>query len=154
MDGGYIFESPIGLLEIREKGGCISDIALCGGADNTKHAYRSDLLYEAHRQLSEYFSGTRRIFDLPICCDGTAFRQTVWNELRNIPYGETRSYADIAAAIGKPSAVRAVGQACNKNPLLIIVPCHRIIRKSGADGGYVCGGEAKRLLLELEKRYM
>lgn len=70
MDGSYIFESPIGMLEIREKGGCISGISLCGGADNAKHAYRSDLLYEAHRQLSEYFCGRRRVFDLPVSCEG------------------------------------------------------------------------------------
>lgn len=153
MDGSYIFESPIGMLEIREKSGCISGISLCGGTDNAKYTCRSDLLYEAYRQLSEYFCGTRKIFDLPVRCEGTAFRQAVWKELRKIPYGETRSYADIAAAIGKPAAVRAVGQANSRNPLLIIVPCHRVIRKSGVDGGYVCGAEAKRLLLELEKRY-
>ncbi|MCI5904791.1 MAG: methylated-DNA--[protein]-cysteine S-methyltransferase [Oscillospiraceae bacterium] len=153
MDGGYIFESPIGMLEIREKNGYISGISLCGGADNARHVCRSDLLYEAHKQLGEYFCGTRKIFDLPLSCEGTPFRQAVWKELHNIPYGETRSYADIAAAIGKPSSVRAVGQANAANPLLIIIPCHRVIRKSGADGGYVCGAEAKRLLLELEKRY-
>ncbi|MGN0609243.1 MAG: methylated-DNA--[protein]-cysteine S-methyltransferase [Oscillospiraceae bacterium] len=151
MDGSYIFESPIGMLEISEKGSCISGISLCVGADNAKHVCRSDLLYEAYRQLNEYFCGRRRVFDLPVSCEGTAFRQAVWKELCNIPYGETRSYADIAAAIGKPAAVRAVGQANALNPLLIIVPCHRVIRKSGADGGYVCGANAKRLLLELEK---
>ena len=85
---------------------------------------------------------------------GTTFQKQVWEELQRIPYGETRSYEDIAVAIGNPKAVRAVGQANNRNPLLIIVPCHRVIHKNGDITGFACGTEVKKYLLDLEKGYI
>lgn len=113
----------------------------------------SDLLYEAYVQLNEYFTGKRKVFDLPINLNGTSFQQKVWKELRNIPYGETKSYRDIASSIGNKKAVRAVGCANSKNPILIIVPCHRVINKNGKLGGFACGIDVKKFLLELEARF-
>jgi len=102
------------------------------------------------RQLKEYFAGRRRQFDLPLDLRGTDFQKRCWRELLKIPYGETRSYADIARAIGNPAAVRAVGLANGQNPIAIIVPCHRVIGSDGSLTGYGGGLETKRKLLELE----
>ena len=102
------------------------------------------------RQLEEYFAGRRRVFDLALDLRGTDFQKRCWHELLKIPYGETRSYADIARAIGKPAAVRAVGLANGQNPIAIIVPCHRVIGSDGSLTGYGGGLETKRKLLELE----
>ena len=101
-------------------------------------------------QMDEYFSGRRRRFDLPLDIRGTDFQKRCWQELLKIPYGETRSYADIARAIGNPAAVRAVGLANGQNPIAIIVPCHRVIGSDGSLTGYGGGLETKRKLLELE----
>jgi len=102
------------------------------------------------RQLEEYFAGRRRRFDLPLDLRGTDFQKRCWQELLKIPYGETRSYADIARAIGNPAAVRAVGLANGKNPIAIVVPCHRVIGSDGSLTGYGGGLETKRKLLQLE----
>ena len=102
------------------------------------------------RQLEEYFAGRRRQFDLLLDLRGTDFQKRCWLELLKIPYGETRSYADIARAIGNPLAVRAVGLANGQNPIAIIVPCHRVIGSDGSLTGYGGGLETKRKLLELE----
>jgi O-6-methylguanine DNA methyltransferase len=101
-------------------------------------------------QLREYFEGTRREFALALDPRGTPFQLAVWSALRNVPYGETRSYADIASAVGNPRAVRAVGGANNKNPLPIVIPCHRIIGSDGSPVGYGGGLDRKAYLLELE----
>jgi methylated-DNA-[protein]-cysteine S-methyltransferase len=108
------------------------------------------LLEETARQLGEYFAGERRAFDLPLELMGTDFQRRVWTELTRIPYGETRSYADIARHIGQPAAVRAVGAANGRNPISIIVPCHRVIGTSGALTGFGGGLDAKARLLALE----
>lgn len=110
------------------------------------------LANKAHAQLDEYFKGAREGFDLPLCPQGSDFQHLVWKELSLIPYGETRSYLDIAKQIGKPGASRAVGSANGKNPLAIFVPCHRVIAANGGLGGYNGGLKAKRALLELEKK--
>jgi O-6-methylguanine DNA methyltransferase len=102
------------------------------------------------RQLEEYFAGRRRKFNVPLDLRGTDFQKRCWQELLKIPYGETRSYADIARAIGNPLAVRAVGLANGQNPTAIIVPCHRVIGSDGSLTGYGGGLEIKRKLLELE----
>lgn len=153
-----IFRSPIGVLQISEENGRITSLNLQQKESESallqEHEQHSDLLYEAYRQLNEYFAGRRRIFDLPVGFAGTSFQQRVWRELQSIPYGETRSYEEIAAGIGNKKAVRAVGQANNRNPLLIIVPCHRVIHKDGSIGGFGCGTEVKRYLLDLEKGNM
>ena len=108
------------------------------------------ILAVAERQLGEYFAGDRKAFTLPLEFRGTAFQQAVWAALLAIPFGETRSYADIARAIGRPTATRAVGAANGRNPLSIVAPCHRVLGSSGALTGFAGGLGAKRLLLALE----
>lgn len=110
------------------------------------------VLCAAERQLGEYFAGARATFDLPLDFQGTAFQQQVWAALLAIPFGETRSYAEIARAIGRPSAVRAVGAANGRNPISIVAPCHRVIGANGALTGFAGGLEVKRRLLALERR--
>lgn len=108
------------------------------------------VLTAAAQQLREYFAGTRRSFDLPLRFVGTPFQQRIWRELLLIPYGETRSYADVARTIGRPTAGRAVGAANGRNPLSIIAPCHRVVGANGALTGFAGGVEIKRRLLALE----
>ena len=105
-------------------------------------------------QLQEYFSGIRKDFDLTLAPKGTPFQKLVWRELMNIPYGQTRTYGEIAAAIKKPGAARAVGMACNKNPIWLLIPCHRVVGKSGSLTGYAGGLPMKHALLELEQAYL
>jgi methylated-DNA-[protein]-cysteine S-methyltransferase len=112
---------------------------------------RSDpALSAACAQLSEYAEGRRRTFDVPVRLEGTAFQRKVWDALAQIPFGQTRSYGDIAQAIGRPGASRAVGQANHHNPVAPIIPCHRVITGTGTLGGYGGGMDLKRLLLEHE----
>ena len=103
-------------------------------------------------QLREYAAGTRTDFDLPVAPTGTEFQQAVWQALQEIPYGETRSYGEIAAQIGRPKAARGVGGACNKNHILLLIPCHRVIGKNGSLTGFGAGLDLKEALLHLEKR--
>lgn len=115
------------------------------------HWRRSDApFHDAIAQLREYFAGTRRQFDLRLHPKGTDFQKSVWRALQQIPYGETRSYADLAEAIGRPTAVRAVGLANGANPLPIVIPCHRVIGKDGSLTGYGGGLAIKEALLRLE----
>lgn len=110
------------------------------------------LLWQAAAELGEYFAGRRRDFTLPLAPRGTEFQQRVWSELRRIPCGETRTYGEIARAIGQPRACRAVGMANNRNPIAILIPCHRVIGRDGSLTGYAAGLNVKRQLLELERR--
>jgi methylated-DNA-[protein]-cysteine S-methyltransferase len=110
------------------------------------------VLMETERQLGEYFAGARQAFDLPLDFRGTGFQKQVWAQLLKIPFGETRSYADIARAIDRPTAFRAVGAANGRNPISIVAPCHRVIGTNGALTGFAGGIEAKRRLLEIERR--
>jgi methylated-DNA-[protein]-cysteine S-methyltransferase len=110
------------------------------------------ILIKAERQLSEYFAGERSDFDVPLQVDGTEFQKKVWQALREIPFGQTKSYVDLARAIGSPEASRAVGAANGKNPLSIIVPCHRVVGADGALTGFAGGLEKKAALLALEAR--
>ena len=141
-----IFDSPIGKLEICEKSGKITRIEIVSG-ENFSPETETPLLLEAKKQLSEYFSGKRKTFDFPYDFSGTEFQKSVWRELEKIPFGETKTYGEIAAAIGNPKAGRAVGSSCNKNPLAIIVPCHRVIGAGGKLTGFACGTEVKKWLL-------
>ncbi|MDR2716736.1 MAG: methylated-DNA--[protein]-cysteine S-methyltransferase [Treponema sp.] len=109
------------------------------------------LIKKTAAQIEEYLAGKRKKFTLPLVLHGTEFQLAVWRALQDIPYGETRSYKDIAAAIGRPKAVRAVGMANNRNPISIIVPCHRVIGHDGGLVGYGGGLPLKRRLLELEQ---
>jgi len=111
------------------------------------------LIKKAAAQIEEYLAGKRKKFTLPLVMRGTEFQTAVWRALQDIPYGKTRSYKEIAAAIGRPKAVRAVGMANHRNPISIIVPCHRVIGHNGSLVGYGGGLPLKRRLLELEQRY-
>lgn len=114
------------------------------------HCEANAIIRKTQKQLHEYFAGRRTRFDLPLAFSGTEFQQQSWQALLSIPYGETRSYADQAELIGNPKAVRAVGRANGLNPLGIVVPCHRVIGKSGTLTGYAGGLEIKEFLLRLE----
>lgn len=111
------------------------------------------ILAEAVRQLGEYFAGERKVFELPMDASGTEFQKRVWAQLCRIPYGETKSYSELAKSLQNDKATRAVGTANGRNPLSIIVPCHRVIASDGGLGGYSGGLENKAKLLELEKRH-
>ncbi|MEO8126697.1 MAG: methylated-DNA--[protein]-cysteine S-methyltransferase [Bryobacteraceae bacterium] len=109
------------------------------------------LLQEAMEQVSSYFRRTLQNFDLPLDLNGTEFQRKVWRALQEIPYGHTRTYAEIARIVGSPKAVRAVGGANHVNPVPIIVPCHRVLAANGQLGGFACGLDYKRLLLDVER---
>jgi len=112
------------------------------------------MIHPVATQLQEYFSGIRKDFDLTLAPKGTPFQKLVWRELTNIPYGQTRTFGEIAAAIGKPGAARAVGMACNRNPIWLLIPCHRVVGRNGALTGYAGGLDMKCKLLELEQEYV
>lgn len=111
------------------------------------------VLDEAARQLAEYFAGQRTAFALPLAPQGTAFQRAVWAAMAEIPYGQTATYGQLAAAVGKPRASRAVGGACHNNPVPILLPCHRVVGAGGALTGYAGGLEIKRFLLALEAQH-
>ena len=144
----HTFNTPIGAVRLVEEGGSIIRIELTD-ADVSSSA-PTPLLREAEHQITAFLRGDRRQLDFPIRMVGTVFQQRVWRALQQIPYGATRTYGEIASAIGSPRASRAVGMACNKNPLLFIVPCHRVVGTGGKLIGFAYGTEAKRWLLELE----
>ena len=147
----YTYETSYGIITIESDGKAITSVKI--GAHNfTDVKKEADKLTDlAAVQLCEYFDGKRKKFDVPLNPIGTPFQELVWKALLKIPYGETRSYKDIADAIGKPKACRAVGMANNKNPIWIIIPCHRAIGADGSLTGYGGGIEMKRRLLELEQ---
>ena len=144
----YSYETKLGSVTIVEEDGALLAITTHRTYEGIKQ--ETPLINKAYRQLSEYLLGERKRFDLPLNPQGTVFQQQVWKALCDIPYGETRSYKQIAEAIGNPKAVRAVGMANNRNPLLIVVPCHRVIGANGKLVGYAAGIEKKEFLLKLE----
>lgn len=149
MSGFAIYESPFGPVRMDYEGDTLIRLRTVETAEETGE--RTALTEEVFRQLQEYFAGTRRVFSVPYELRGTEFQKRVWAALEQIPYGEIRSYRDIAQAAGSPKAVRAVGAANGKNPLWIIVPCHRVVGADGTLTGYAGGLEMKRALLELEQ---
>ncbi|KHD84866.1 methylated-DNA--[protein]-cysteine S-methyltransferase [Heyndrickxia ginsengihumi] len=144
-------ESPIGLLTIVGNSQGITAIHF-GQIDlNEQYEPGHPVLQKAVQQLQEYFLKRRKTFDVPIIIEGTPFQKAVWKELQNIPYGETRSYSDIAEAIDREKAVRAIGQANKKNRIPIIIPCHRVIGKNHSLTGYAGNQvDKKATLLEIE----
>ena len=140
---------PIGDLTLISDGQSLIEIKF-GHVINTVNSNKPILL-ETEKQLSEYFKEDRKVFSIKLDPIGTEFQLTVWNKLLQIPYGETISYQELASRIGKKNASRAVGNANGKNPIPIIIPCHRVIRKNGSFGGYAGGLKVKKYLLELEK---
>lgn len=142
--------SDIGLVAILWEDDKPSRVRLGALTENENHP----VLVETERQLSDYFAGTLARFDVPLDFRGTDFQKSVWRALLAIPFGETRSYAAIARAIGRPASVRAVGAANGRNPISIIAPCHRVIGSNGGLTGFAGGLEAKDFLLRLESRSM
>ncbi len=149
--------SPIGQLLLAGSADALQVI----GFPHGDKARRADIGWERYdepfkktaRQLNEYFSGDRQEFELDLAPEGTKFQVEVLEALRGIPYGETRTYRDIAVAVGRPKAVRAVGNANGRNPLPIVIPCHRVIGSDGSLTGFGGGIEAKRYLLDLEQQH-
>ena len=143
--------TPIGDISIAADYDCITNIIFGSLVPDAK-AITSAVLEKAASQLLEYFAGTRKIFDLPLKFGGTAFQNRVWRELLSIPYGETISYKTLAERTGNAKACRAVGMANNKNPIPIVIPCHRVIGADGKLTGYASGLDIKKFLLELEQK--
>ena len=148
--------SPVGLLKLVAND--LALVAILWENDDPKRVRLGSLVEDvdhpilclAEQQLGEYFAGARKSFDLPLDFGGTPFQKKVWSELLNIPFGQTRTYGQIANSIGKPRAFRAVGAANGKNPISIVAPCHRVIGKDGSLTGFAGGLEAKECLLEIE----
>jgi methylated-DNA-[protein]-cysteine S-methyltransferase len=152
-EAAMIIPSPVGDLRLVARGDALVALGWAR-ADETAGdggATYHPVLAEARRQLDAYFAGQRRAFDLPLAAAGTDFQRRVWAALLTIPYGETRSYGDIARVIGRPSASRAVGAANGRNPIAIVVPCHRVIGGNGSLTGFGGGMTNKKLLLDLEQ---
>ena len=146
-------QTPMGTLIIAAKGGVVFELYHAGiDAAPLSFVSRAEpVLNQAAMELKEYFSGQRRDFSFVMQLEGTSFQQSVWKALREIPYGETRTYGQIARAIGNPKASRAVGMACNRNPVMIAVPCHRVIGADGTLTGYAPGTNLKQIILNLEQ---
>lgn len=149
MDGCGVYPFPFGRLKIACQNGAVTLLALTNEPVQTEG--RTALTDLAFAQVTQYLEGRRQVFDFPYILQGTPFQKKVWCALAAIPYGETRSYGDIAAAVGSPRACRAVGMANHRNPILIAVPCHRVVGADGALVGYGGGLEMKKALLGLEK---
>jgi len=148
------YQTEIGRIGIEENGTAITNVYFQDDEIPLDVIeLETDLLKEAGQQLKSYLSGEISEFTLPLELEGTEFMQLVWRALREIPYGETRCYQEIAETISRPKAVRAVGLANNRNPVPIIIPCHRVIGKNGKLTGYAGGLEVKDFLLSLEKRH-
>ena len=147
MKHGCVIKSPIGNLKIEEEDNYIVEVSF---TEEKETQVSSDLLRRCVTEIEEYFRGNRKEFDLPLLLKGTDFQKRVWHALEKIPYGQTRSYQDIAMMIKNPKASRAVGMANHVNPIVILVPCHRVIGKNGKLTGYGGGLDKKKYLLELE----
>lgn len=150
----YNYRFPIGKVTIVEDGH-----GICGIHFHTKDKEigvkrETPMIQTAAYQLTQYFEGERKGFDLPLSLHGTEFQQKVWKELGKIPYGQTCTYKDIAERIGIPKGCRAVGMANNRNPVAIVIPCHRVIGMNGSLTGYAGGLDLKEYLLELEKSHL
>lgn len=153
-----VVDSPCGPLTLVAEDGCLVGLYMAGQRHRpAESAFGARVecseqapFAAAARQLGEYFAGRRRTFDLPLRLDGTPFQQRVWAALREIPYGQTRTYGDLARHIGRPAASRAVGLANGRNPIGIIVPCHRVVGSGGSLTGYGGGLARKQALLEHE----
>lgn len=147
------YHAPVGDITLVENNGALTHLSYSGSSKLPQDVIiqSTPLLKEVVRQLEEYFAKKRQTFDLPLNPSGTAFQQKVWAALQEIPYGCTAAYKDIAIRTGNPKACRAVGMANNKNPIAIIIPCHRIIGRGGNLVGYAGGLHVKQKLLELEE---
>jgi methylated-DNA-[protein]-cysteine S-methyltransferase len=152
MKNIFFYQTNIGEIGIVENGTAITNLFFKGEIVPQDAVIRETaLLKEAGQQLMDYLSSKRRSFELPLAPEGTAFQQKVWQALEEIPWGEIRSYGEVAESIGQPKAARAVGMANNKNPILIMIPCHRVVGANGKLVGYAAGLDVKEHLLKLEQ---
>lgn len=140
--------TPVGDMLLTEENGALTGAALARFSSET--GSDTPLLLQAEAEIKAYFSGELRVFSVPLAMKGTPFQQMVWQALREIPYGQTATYGEIAARIGRPLAARAVGMACNRNPLLLFVPCHRVVGTGGKLTGFAAGIQVKEELLQVE----
>ncbi len=150
----FFYQTDIGRVAVAENGTAITQLYFEGEAAPADAVVtETELLKEAGRQLLDYFAGRRTEFSLPLAPSGTAFQKKVWESLCTIPYGETRSYKEIAQSVGSPKGFRAVGMANNRNPIPVLIPCHRVIGANGNLVGYGGGLSIKERLLNLEKAH-
>ncbi len=140
--------TPIGTLQVTIENAKVTGIAICEGSNGCSP--QGEQARAVAREIDEYLRGIRKRFTFAVSLKGTPFQQAVWRALLKIPYGTTATYGNIAARIGKPKATRAVGMACNRNPLLLAVPCHRVVGAGGKLTGFAAGVERKKFLLKLE----
>lgn len=153
MRNTFLYDTKIGKVGIVDNGHHIIELYFAKDIEMQKIGLNETLLLkETAKQLEEYFAGKRKNFDLPLCPEGTVFQKKVWEALETIPYGETWSYKQVAEKVNSPKAYRAVGMANNKNPISILIPCHRVIGASGKLVGYGGGLEIKEYLLNLEQK--
>lgn len=150
MGNVFYYQTPIGKVGIAEEGDKITHLYFSPEQNKSHTIKETVVLKEAYRQLCEYFEGKREFFSLPLAPKGSEFMKKVWSALENIPYGETRSYKDIAQTVGNDFAYRAVGLANNKNPIPIFIPCHRVIGTNKKMVGYAGGLKIKKHLLDIE----
>lgn len=152
MENHIFIDTPVGKIGIAADDAAITRVFFSDGSSpGGSREMKTPLLDRAALQLREYFDGRRREFDLPLSPRGTEFQRKVWDALTKIPHGQTRTYGQIAASVGNPKASRAVGGANNRNPIAIVIPCHRVVGANGSMVGYAFGTEIKERLLELEK---
>lgn len=144
----FTYKTPVGNITVEDNGEFVTAVSFSKKRSSDKE---SELAKITYFQLQEYFQKKRKEFQIPVKPVGTDFQRLVWKALREIPYGQVVSYKDIAQKIGNPKACRAVGMANNKNPIAIIIPCHRVIGKDGSLTGYAGGLDLKKYLLDLEK---
>ncbi len=147
----FVYRTPLGRVAIESDGAAITRFAF-GPAKLGGTLRATALTNQASSQVLEYLAGKRKGFDMPYRAGGTPFQQEVWDAISSIPYGQTRTYAQIAQAIGRPKALQAVGQACGRNPVPLFVPCHRVVGSAGKLGGYAFGPAIKGFLLDLEAK--
>lgn len=151
MRYGKYIDTGIGRLYLAQEDGHIVQVD-GGSASDGDRIQDTQLLLQAQEEIAEYFAGKRRSFTVPFRAEGTEFQERVWQALLRIPYGETRTYGQIAAEAGSPKGARAVGMACNRNPVMILIPCHRVIGSDASLTGFGGGLPMKKYLLRIEKK--
>ncbi len=148
----FTYLTPLGPMTVASDGTAVTHV-LFGTHVLEGRAAPTELTNRTANELQEYLAGKRTAFDIPLAPAGTEFQRAVWKALQNIPYGQTRSYADIAAVVGNPKATRAVGSANNRNPIAVLIPCHRVVGSNGKLTGYAGGLALKQRLLDLERAH-
>ena len=145
----FIYRTPLGRVSIESDGKAVTRFAF-GPVRLRGNEKATALTNKASSEVLEYLAGRRTAFDVPVDAPGNSFQRSVWQAIAGIPYGQTRTYAQIAQAVGKPKGLQAVGQACGHNPVPLFIPCHRVVGSNGSLGGYAFGPHVKKFLLDLE----